>query len=59
MKEKEELDEKRNKLTAFIGGSDIYRGLPEQEQSRLNRQLDAMTLYSGILGERTDAKGVR
>lgn len=49
--EKNELDEKRGKLTAFIGG-DTYRTLDQVEQSRLNRQLEAMTLYSNILGER-------
>jgi hypothetical protein len=52
--EKSELDEKRTKLTAFIGG-DIYRKLDPVEQSRLNRQLEAMTLYSNILGERIAA----
>lgn len=51
VKEKEELDEKREKLTGFIGGK-IYRELNAAEQSRLNRQLEAMTLYSNILGER-------
>ncbi len=54
MIEKAELDEKRKKLTAFIGG-DVWRGLDELEQSRLNRQLEAMTLYSNILGERIAA----
>lgn len=52
--EKSELDEKIVKLTSFIGGS-IYRTLPEQEQSRLNRQLEAMRLYSNVLTERIDA----
>jgi crAss001_48 related protein len=52
--EKTDLDDKRQKLTAFIGG-DIYRTLDATEQSRLNRQLDAMTLYSGILAERIAA----
>ncbi len=52
--EKQELDEKRKKLVPFIGGA-IYRTLPEIEQSRLNRQLEAMTLYSNILGERIAA----
>ena len=54
MTEKNELDEKRGKLTAFIGG-DIYRTLDQVEKSRLNRQLEAMTLYSNILGERIAA----
>lgn len=52
--EKNELDEKRGKLTAFIGG-ETYRTLDQVEQSRLNRQLEAMTLYSNILGERIAA----
>lgn len=52
--EKTELDTKRQKLTAFIGG-DTYRTLGSVEQSRLNRQLEAMTLYSNILGERIAA----
>lgn len=52
--EKDDLDEKRGKLTIFIGG-DIYRTLDQAERSRLNRQLEAMTLYSGILGERITA----
>lgn len=54
MTEKTELDDKRQKLTAFIGG-DVWRGLAEVEQSRLNRQLEAMTLYSNILAERIAA----
>lgn len=49
--EKSELDKKRSKLAAFIGG-DTYRTLDRLEQSRLNRQLEAMTLYSNILAER-------
>lgn len=52
--ERSELDEKRSKLTAFIGG-EIYRKLDPVEQSRLNRQLESMTLYSNVLGERIAA----
>lgn len=52
--EKNELDEKRGKLTAFFGG-ETYRTLDAAEQSRLNRQLEAMTLYLGILAERIAA----
>ena len=52
--EKNELDDKRQKLTAFIGG-EVYRTLDAVEQSRLNRQLEAMTLYANILGERIEA----
>jgi len=52
--EKNELDDKRQKLIAFIGG-ELYRTLDAVEQSRLNRQLEAMTLYANILGERIAA----
>lgn len=52
--ERNELDEKRDKLITFIGGG-IYRTLDKVEQSRLNRQLEAMSLYSNILGERIAA----
>jgi len=56
IEERQELDEKRQKLTAFIGG-ELYRKLDNMEQSRLNRQLEAMTLYSNILVERIAAFG--
>jgi len=52
--EKGELDGNRQRLTAFIGG-ETYRSLDKTERSRLNRQLEAMTLYSNILGERIAA----
>ena len=52
--EKTALDGNRGRLTTFIGG-DIFRSLDNLEQSRLNRQLEAMTLYSNILGERIEA----
>lgn len=52
--EKAELDGKRERLTSFIGGP-TYRTLDATEQSRLNRQLEAMTLYSNILDERIGA----
>ena len=52
--EKSELDDKRARLITFIGG-EVYRTLDRVEQSRLNRQLEAMTLYSNILGERIAA----
>jgi len=47
--EKKELDEKRGKLLKFIAGR--FKMSPK-EQSQLNRQLEAMTLYSNILEER-------
>ena len=52
--EKNELDAKRENLTVFLG-SEVCRTLHKMEQSRLNRQLEAMTLYSNILGERIAA----
>jgi hypothetical protein len=52
--EKTELDSKREKLASFIGGQ-THRSLDTAEQSRLSRQLEAMTLYSNILGERIAA----
>lgn len=52
--EKTELDDKRTRLISFIGG-ERYRTLDEVERSRLNRQLEAMTLYSNILKERIAA----
>lgn len=52
--EKDELDAKRDRLRAFFG-TDLYRELDPAEQSRLNRQLEAMTLYSNVLEERITA----
>ena len=52
--EKTDLDAKRDRLRSFVGG-DTYRTLDQAEQSRLNRQLEAMTLYSNILEERITA----
>lgn len=54
MTERYELEDKRAKLTAFIGG-ETYLTLGTAEQTRLNRQLEVMTLYSKILGERIAA----
>jgi hypothetical protein len=50
--EKTELDEKIGKLCDFIGSSKIYKGLPEDERSRLTVQLHYMQGYSHILHER-------
>ena len=52
--EKADLDYKRARLTSFIEGN-TYRALDESEQSRLNKQLEVMRLYSNILGERITA----
>ena len=53
--EKSELDDKLNKLKAFIMESPIFKALPAEEQKRLNRQHDVMLEYSNILGERIEA----
>lgn len=52
--EKFELDGRLEKLTIFMDG-DIFDGLPEEEQDRLERQFAAMTDYSAVLGERIAA----
>jgi hypothetical protein len=53
--EKHELDEKIDKLKAFIMESPIFQKLPDDERSRLNRQYDVMVEYSRILGARIEA----
>jgi len=55
IEEERELTHKILRLRSFIGLNPAYRELPEQEQSRLNRQLEAMGLYAGILAERIAA----
>lgn len=52
--EKLELDEKLTKLGAFFD-TPMFAGLDEDEKSRLERQEEAMTKYSVILGERIAA----
>ncbi|MPS99508.1 MAG: hypothetical protein E2581_13545 [Pseudomonas sp.] len=52
--EKQELDEKREKLGAFKN-TDLFASLPWQEQERLNTQAHVMTMYSAILGARIAA----
>lgn len=52
--EKEELDDKVDKLGKFLNGS-IFVGLPHEEQDRLNEQVAHMRRYSDILGERIAA----
>lgn len=49
--EKSELDDKRQNLHNFTSG-ETYASLDKAEQLLLQRQLEAMTLYSQILGER-------
>jgi len=53
--EKSELDDKREKLSAFKASNPLYFKLPDDEQHRLSRQLSVMTEYSEILGERITA----
>lgn len=53
--EKEALDAKLFALDAFISGSAIFQGLPEDEQHRLTRQSGYMEAYSEVLGERIAA----
>ena len=53
--EKSELDDKREKLSAFKASNPLYFQLPEAEQHRLSRQLAIMTEYSEVLGERIAA----
>lgn len=52
--EKTELDERLTKLIAFFN-SQIFAGLPADEQDRMKRQADHMTNYSVVLGERIAA----
>ena len=54
--EKKELDEKREKLTAFTF-TDTFAALPPAEQERLNRKHSIMEQYSNVLGERIATKG--
>ena len=54
VKEKAELDEKLAKLRLFFT-SEIFYTLSDEEQERLNRQENAMTEYSEVLGERINA----
>ena len=54
VEEKEALDEKIEKLAAFMG-TERFCALPEDEQLRMIRQRNVMVEYSGILGERIAA----
>ena len=54
VEEKASLDEKIEKLDAFIG-TERFCALPEAEQARMVRQLAVMREYSGVLGERIAA----
>ncbi len=52
--EKAELDEKMDKLTAFID-TPVFSGLDAAEQERLVRQLHHMGHYTAVLAERIRA----
>jgi len=54
VEEKEELDEKRQRLGEFKN-TDLFAALPWQEQERLNTQAHIMTMYSAVLGARIAA----
>ncbi len=52
--EKTELDAKRERLEAFFK-TQTYQALDYPARALLHRQLEAMTEYSKILGERIDS----
>jgi len=52
--EKKELDQKIDKLKAFIAENPTFKALPSDEQHLLNRQFDVMVEYSTILRRRID-----
>lgn len=53
IKEKDELDEKIEKLDAFIDADNFWE-LPITQQLLLYNQLDHMVQYSAILGQRIE-----
>lgn len=53
--EKRELNEKLDKLKAFIETSSIFKSLTADERGRLGKQFDAMAEYSSILSQRISA----
>lgn len=50
--ERTQLNEKIEKLDAFISGNETFSTLPEEEKYDMVLQLDAMNLYSKILAHR-------
>lgn len=54
VEEKRELDAKIDKLIPFIASS-MYLKLDMAEQLRMKSQLEYMTAYSNVLGERIAA----
>lgn len=60
IEEKEQLDEKIEKLNLFLNGdstNEARQAVSPEEADRMQRQLDCMVAYSGILGERITAFG--
>lgn len=53
--EKNELDEKLDKLLVFINSSPVFAGLDPAEKGRLWQQAGVMRWYSQILGDRIAA----
>jgi hypothetical protein len=53
--EKKELDDKLDKLKAFIETSPVFKSLHADERGRLGRQFDVMAEYSSILSQRIAA----
>ena len=53
--EKKELDEKLDKLKAFIETNPTFKSLLADERGRLGRQFDVMAEYSSILSQRIAA----
>lgn len=56
--EKADLDDRRQKLQAFLLADPRAVAMDEAEKSRMERQYAAMSLYSDVLAERIDAWGV-
>lgn len=54
--EHEQLSEKLAKLKEFIPSA-FFAGLPEAEQHRMQRQVNAMHEYAAVLSERIAAFG--
>ncbi len=53
--EKKELDDKLDKLKAFIETNPVFKSLHVAERRRLDRQFDVMAEYSRILSQRIAA----
>jgi len=61
MQEKQALDVLRAKLYTFITDEPAMRlfSVTTAEKARLRRQWTIMGLYSGVLGERLEAVGIK